>query len=99
MRLLPTLPVFAFTLVEAVTIRPLSARADSRVRGESSNLLAAGYSHAVLIPYGASWGVTWGTDVSGELGDGATMTSSPPTDLDVNNYAAILAIAAGQNFT
>jgi len=78
----------------------VDAHADNRLRGMTSQLMAAGYSHFVLIPSAASSGFTWGTDTYGELGNGSTTSPAYQANfLDVNSYAGIGNVAAGGYFS
>ncbi|HVX94240.1 MAG TPA: discoidin domain-containing protein [Polyangia bacterium] len=75
------------------------APADTRVRGVSSHVIAAGGSHAFAIVKDSVFGVggtyAWGTDTSYELGNG-TPAANAAAPVSITSYSQI---AAGKSFT
>ena len=73
------------------------ARADERIAGATSQVMAAGKTHALFIKAGTST-ASWGSNGSGELGNKATSSSATSTPL---NYlgGSPRQVAAGDAFT
>src|SRR5580658_1175602 len=87
-------------LIGCLALVQATARADSRTRGGTSNLIVSGYSHALVLPYGASQGYAWGTDNDGEVGNGSATTApqATPNYIFYDDYGWS-ALAAGDEFS
>ena len=82
-------PLVAFLVAGVVTLLPCSARGQT---------IAAGTAHSVVVDAdGLVW--AWGTNTSGEVGDGTTTNRPSPTQVTALNGAGIVAVAAGGNHT